>query len=164
MEDVGILYGYLVCFPAIWYILGPFGKIGGNLVYFSPILVCCTKKNLATLVHRDAISSVAAMCCKDSSYSFTIAPLTLTTFFYSFTIASQALTALFTVWPSAVFDLSPCRQYLTVCFSCFCSTAFPTGTQDFVRSDRRLICPNPTIIKILGKYFFMTVRSFFLHK
>jgi hypothetical protein len=49
MEDVGI-------FMAIWSILWPFGICFGHLVYYPPfwyilpILVCCTKKNLATLV------------------------------------------------------------------------------------------------------------------
>jgi hypothetical protein len=50
MEDVGILYVHLVYFTAIgnithiaiWYILWSFG-------IFFPVLVCCTKKNLATL-------------------------------------------------------------------------------------------------------------------
>jgi hypothetical protein len=39
MEDVGI-------FMTIWYILRPIGKVYGHLV---PVLVCCAKKNLATL-------------------------------------------------------------------------------------------------------------------
>jgi hypothetical protein len=39
MEDVGIFNGHLVYFVAIC----------GNFVYFSPVLVCCTKKQLATL-------------------------------------------------------------------------------------------------------------------
>jgi hypothetical protein len=34
---------------AIWYILWPFGILQGYLVHF-PVLVCCTKKNLATLL------------------------------------------------------------------------------------------------------------------
>jgi hypothetical protein len=54
MEDGGLFYGhlfyigtlytyiYLVYFVAIWYILWSFGTL-------SPILVSCTKKNLATL-------------------------------------------------------------------------------------------------------------------
>jgi hypothetical protein len=42
MEDVGIFYGHLVYFTAIKYILWLVG-------IFSPFLVCCTKKNLATL-------------------------------------------------------------------------------------------------------------------
>jgi hypothetical protein len=36
MESVGIFYGLLFCFTAIWYILWPFGKSYGYLVYFSP--------------------------------------------------------------------------------------------------------------------------------
>jgi hypothetical protein len=50
MEDVGIFYGHSVYFMAIWYILWLFGIFYGYLVYFSPVLVCCTEKNLATLV------------------------------------------------------------------------------------------------------------------
>jgi hypothetical protein len=45
----------LVYFVAIRYILWPFGIFGGHLiylVYFLPILVCSTKKNLATLDQR----------------------------------------------------------------------------------------------------------------
>jgi hypothetical protein len=42
MEDVGIFYGQLVYIVAIWYILWIFGL-------FFPVLVCCIKKNLATL-------------------------------------------------------------------------------------------------------------------
>jgi hypothetical protein len=44
MENVGILYGQLVYFVAIWYIFY------GYLAYIFPILVLCTKKNLATLL------------------------------------------------------------------------------------------------------------------
>jgi hypothetical protein len=43
MEDVGILYGPLAYFTAIWYILWLFG------IRF-PVLVCCKKKSLATLL------------------------------------------------------------------------------------------------------------------
>jgi hypothetical protein len=51
MEDVGTFYCHLVYFTAIWYILWPFGKFYGRLVYFSRcgLVVCCTNKNLATL-------------------------------------------------------------------------------------------------------------------
>jgi hypothetical protein len=48
----------MVYFMAIWYIILPFRIFCGNLVYFIfiwyifPILVCCTKKNLATLPRR----------------------------------------------------------------------------------------------------------------
>jgi hypothetical protein len=56
MEDVGIFYGHLVYFIAI-------KNIFGNLVNFMviwhifPILVCCTKKNLATLVRAFSVMS-----------------------------------------------------------------------------------------------------------
>jgi hypothetical protein len=55
MEDVGIFYGHLVYFMADWYILETIGKFYGHLVHFLviwfifPVLVCCTRKNLATL-------------------------------------------------------------------------------------------------------------------
>jgi hypothetical protein len=39
----GIFCGHLVYFEVIWYILGSFG-------IFFPVLVSCTKKNLATLI------------------------------------------------------------------------------------------------------------------
>jgi hypothetical protein len=42
MKNVGIFYGNLVYFVAIWYILWSFW-------YIFPVLVICTKKNLATL-------------------------------------------------------------------------------------------------------------------
>jgi hypothetical protein len=43
-----VLNSHLVYFTAMWYILWPFGLCYGYLMYF-PILVCCTKKKLATL-------------------------------------------------------------------------------------------------------------------
>jgi hypothetical protein len=43
MEDVGTFYEQLVYFTTIWYILWP-------LDIFFPVLVSCTKKNLATLL------------------------------------------------------------------------------------------------------------------
>jgi hypothetical protein len=43
-------YCHSVYFTAKWCILWPFGKFSGHLVYFSPVLVCCAEKNLATLV------------------------------------------------------------------------------------------------------------------
>jgi hypothetical protein len=52
MEDVGIFYGHLVYFIAIWYILWQIGTFFRHLVYFS-VLVCCTKKNLATLINGE---------------------------------------------------------------------------------------------------------------
>jgi hypothetical protein len=48
MEDVGILYGHLVYFKAIWCILWAFGIFYVFGIFFA-VLVCCTKKNLATL-------------------------------------------------------------------------------------------------------------------
>jgi hypothetical protein len=47
-KDVGKFYGYFVYFTAIWYILWPFGIFSGHFGIFFPVLVCCTKKNLAT--------------------------------------------------------------------------------------------------------------------
>jgi hypothetical protein len=35
IEDVGVFYGHLAYFTAIWYILWPFGIFYGHLVYFS---------------------------------------------------------------------------------------------------------------------------------
>jgi hypothetical protein len=49
MEDVGTSYDHLVYSTTICYILRPFDIFYGHLVYFPPVLVCCTKKNLATL-------------------------------------------------------------------------------------------------------------------
>jgi hypothetical protein len=54
MEWKMLVYIY---FMDIWNILRPFGTFNGSLVYFEvtrymffPVLVCCTKNNLATLV------------------------------------------------------------------------------------------------------------------
>jgi hypothetical protein len=49
MEDDAIFYGHLVHFTVLCCILSTFGIVRGNLVYFPPVLVFCTKKNLATL-------------------------------------------------------------------------------------------------------------------
>jgi hypothetical protein len=52
---------------SIWYILRPFGIFYGYLVYFLVIwyifdvLVCCSKKNLATLVGIKLSSSQSAI-------------------------------------------------------------------------------------------------------
>jgi hypothetical protein len=51
-----IFYGHLVHFTVFCYILWTFGIVRGNLVYFFPVLVFCTKKNLATLL---GLASVA---------------------------------------------------------------------------------------------------------
>jgi hypothetical protein len=48
MEDVDMLFGHLVYFTAIWYIVWPFDIWYEYLVFF-PILVCWTMNNLATL-------------------------------------------------------------------------------------------------------------------
>jgi hypothetical protein len=48
VEDVGTFYGHLVHFTFIRYSLWPFGVY--ILCIFFPVLVCCTKKNLATLI------------------------------------------------------------------------------------------------------------------
>jgi hypothetical protein len=48
MKDVGIFYGHLVHFMDFWYGWWLFGM-------FFPVLVFCTKKNLATLVSRRMI-------------------------------------------------------------------------------------------------------------
>jgi hypothetical protein len=51
----GIFYGHVVNFMAIWSILWPFGTFYGYLLYFAviwyifPVLVCSYNKNLATL-------------------------------------------------------------------------------------------------------------------
>jgi hypothetical protein len=47
MENLGKFYDHLVYFTAIGNILLPFGIFCGHLV---PVLVSCTKKNLATLL------------------------------------------------------------------------------------------------------------------
>jgi hypothetical protein len=51
MENIGIFYGHLEYFTAIWYILWPFGNVVviWYLYIYFPILVNCVKKNLATL-------------------------------------------------------------------------------------------------------------------
>jgi hypothetical protein len=37
MEDVGIFYGHLVFYTAIWFSLQPFGVLHRHLVYFGEI-------------------------------------------------------------------------------------------------------------------------------
>jgi hypothetical protein len=52
MEGVSMFNGQLVYFMAIWFILWSFG-------IFSAVLVCCAKKNLATLLNqREKIHSL----------------------------------------------------------------------------------------------------------
>jgi hypothetical protein len=43
LNPFGKIYGHMVCFMALGYNMLSFG-------IFSPVLVCCTKKNLATLL------------------------------------------------------------------------------------------------------------------
>jgi hypothetical protein len=50
MEAVGIFHGHVVYFKAVWYICWPFGIFYIGIWYIFPVLVCCTKKNLATLI------------------------------------------------------------------------------------------------------------------
>jgi hypothetical protein len=45
MEDVDILYGHLVCFTDIWYILCTFCILCGNLEVFFSVLLCCNYKS-----------------------------------------------------------------------------------------------------------------------
>jgi hypothetical protein len=61
----GIICSNLVYFTAICFILWWFGTLCGDLVHFVviwyiPILVCCTKKNLATLLWGRTLASSQA--------------------------------------------------------------------------------------------------------
>jgi hypothetical protein len=64
MEDVGIFYGHLVYFMAIgymwWQIVIFYLCLFGA---FFTVLVCCTKKNLATLLHLSPELPVWANFC-----------------------------------------------------------------------------------------------------
>jgi hypothetical protein len=55
---VQVLYGHLVYFLVIWYISWLFGVFLGYLVYFFPVLVFCSKKNLATLFWVQTLNSL----------------------------------------------------------------------------------------------------------
>jgi hypothetical protein len=46
MVYINIFYAYLVYFAAVWYFLWPLHRY--IFIIFVPILVCYTKKNLAT--------------------------------------------------------------------------------------------------------------------
>jgi hypothetical protein len=50
----GLVY-FMALFSAVWFILWSFGTFYGYLVYFS-VLVCCTKKNLATLLSSRCVA------------------------------------------------------------------------------------------------------------
>jgi hypothetical protein len=54
MEDLGLFYSHFVNFTAFWYILWSFVAFQGYWHIF-PVLVCCTKKNLATLENRSGM-------------------------------------------------------------------------------------------------------------
>jgi hypothetical protein len=50
VEHVGLFYGHLEYIKAVWYIVCPYGNLGAVwFIWFSPVLVNCLKKNLATL-------------------------------------------------------------------------------------------------------------------
>jgi hypothetical protein len=48
MEGVGLVYGHLVYFTVIWYILCSLDIFYKLFGIFIPVWVCCTKQNLAT--------------------------------------------------------------------------------------------------------------------
>jgi hypothetical protein len=52
VEDVGIFYGHSVHFRVFCYILWTFGIVRGIFGIFFPVLVFCTKKNLANLERK----------------------------------------------------------------------------------------------------------------
>jgi hypothetical protein len=62
IEVVGIFYVYLVYFTAIWYILWPFGILSCYLVIFFPVLVCCSKNDLAALQWGSREPSASKEC------------------------------------------------------------------------------------------------------
>jgi hypothetical protein len=49
MDSLGTFYSNLLYFTDIWYTLLSFGILFGDLADIFPLLVRCTKKNLATL-------------------------------------------------------------------------------------------------------------------
>jgi hypothetical protein len=58
IKAVGKFNGHLVDFTAISYIFCPSGIFCGHFGIFFPVLVCCTKINLATLFKTSATRSV----------------------------------------------------------------------------------------------------------
>jgi hypothetical protein len=52
MEDVGTFYGHLVHFTHFCYILWTFGRVRGNLVYFSPFWYFVPRKIWQPLTQR----------------------------------------------------------------------------------------------------------------
>jgi hypothetical protein len=61
MEVVGIFYGFLVYFTAIWYIVSPFGIFGGNFVYFVSCGMLYYEK--ATLCGYRSMHSIVEIFC-----------------------------------------------------------------------------------------------------
>jgi hypothetical protein len=58
MENAVICQGHLLFLLLFWYMLWPFGMpILWLFRYIYPVLVCCAKKNLATLIPR-ALSNI----------------------------------------------------------------------------------------------------------
>jgi hypothetical protein len=64
MKEVGTAYGRLVSFTAILDILWPFGTFW----YIFPVLVCCAKKHLATLL--GCCLSLAALFAAEANNDF----------------------------------------------------------------------------------------------
>jgi hypothetical protein len=63
MEDDGVFCGHPVHFTVFSYILWTFGIVRGSLVYFFPVLVFFTKKNLATLIMTPSkVEKVCPIC------------------------------------------------------------------------------------------------------
>jgi hypothetical protein len=68
MEDDGIFYGHLVHFTVFCYILWTFGIVRGIMYgIFFPILVFCTKKNLATLPESPGENFLDLLTCRQIS-------------------------------------------------------------------------------------------------
>jgi hypothetical protein len=55
MKNVGMFYGHLVYFAAIWSILRPFGLLYGHLVYILPFWYIVPKKSGNLGVHSKII-------------------------------------------------------------------------------------------------------------
>jgi hypothetical protein len=75
MPDDVIFYEHLVHFAVFCDILCTLGIVRGNLVYLIPVLVFCTKKNLATLLQKlfsitVRRQQVAFLCIRDGGENF----------------------------------------------------------------------------------------------
>jgi hypothetical protein len=70
MKDVGILNDHLVYVIAISNILWPFGIFYGHFGIFFTVLVCRTKKNLATLLERHFVTGniSRAVCFRETFF------------------------------------------------------------------------------------------------